>query len=138
MTVEWRRLESREVDHELVWGLVFLASALAAGLVLMTGPLPEMVCPFRGMTGLPCPTCGATRAGLALVSGDILLALRMNPPAAVALLGLAPYVAYALVVAWLDWPRLRVRFSAADWLLCRGAVLASVVATWAFLITDGR
>jgi hypothetical protein len=138
MTVEWRRLAAREVDHELVWGLVGVASAVAAGFRLLSGPLPPMLCPFREMTGLPCPTCGATRAGLELLAGHVLLAFRMNPPAAALLLAVVPYLAYALTVSWLDLPRLRLRFSPRDWLLCRGAAAAVVVATWAFLIVDGR
>jgi DNA-binding transcriptional LysR family regulator len=39
-----------------------LAQAAAAG--------PELVCPFRAATGLPCPLCGATRAFALAGRGD--------------------------------------------------------------------
>jgi hypothetical protein len=36
-------------------------------------------CPFRTLTGIPCPTCGGTRASLALLDGRLIDALRLNP-----------------------------------------------------------
>jgi hypothetical protein len=35
-------------------------------------------CPFRTITGLDCPLCGATRATFALLRGDVLTALNFN------------------------------------------------------------
>lgn len=32
--------------------------------------VPELICPFRAATGLPCPLCGSTRAVLLAVQGD--------------------------------------------------------------------
>jgi len=36
-------------------------------------------CTFRAAFGFPCPSCGATRAGLALAQGELRLALAHNP-----------------------------------------------------------
>jgi hypothetical protein len=47
--------------------LPFAVGALA-GRDGDTGLLPE--CPFRALTGLPCPLCGATRAFALAVRGD--------------------------------------------------------------------
>ncbi len=42
--------------------------------------LPFMpICPFKGITGLPCPLCGGTRAAHALLQGDLGRALYLNP-----------------------------------------------------------
>jgi hypothetical protein len=48
-------------------------------------------CPFLAVTGLFCPGCGITRAGLRLVRGDVLAAVALNP------------LAVAVVVAGLAW-----------------------------------
>lgn len=59
---------------------------LAAGLLVGAAavwPLlpfhPPLACPLRATTGLPCPTCGMTRAVVAAVHGDLLGSLRYNP-----------------------------------------------------------
>lgn len=87
--------------------------ALAAGAVVTVGvaqlvfdPFRQDVplCPVHAMTGLICPGCGMTRAVHALVSGDVLLALRSNAMVLV----LLPVVA----VAWWRWFRARLRGAA--------------------------
>jgi hypothetical protein len=52
----------------------FLLARFAAPLFRL---LPA--CTFRQVTGVPCPSCGATRAGLALAQGDLSAALSYNP-----------------------------------------------------------
>lgn len=63
------------------WGT--LAVCAAGGLLHAAGralALPEaVICPFRALTGLPCPGCGMTRAFLALGRLDIAEAFSQNP-----------------------------------------------------------
>ncbi len=49
------------------------------------------LCMFRNVTGLPCPTCGSSRAALAVVQGRPLEAIVFNPFVT---------VAGALAIAW--------------------------------------
>lgn len=46
------------------------------------------ICPFKGMTGLPCPLCGGTRAAHALLQGDLPRAIYLNPLALPVVAGL--------------------------------------------------
>jgi hypothetical protein len=50
-------------------------------LARFAAPLFKLLpaCIFRQVTGVPCPSCGATRAGLALAQGDLMIALSYNP-----------------------------------------------------------
>lgn len=56
--------------------LVALVGLVAAAIHV---PRPATICPLRALTGIPCPLCGSTTAGVELGSGDVLGALRANP-----------------------------------------------------------
>ena len=87
-------------------GLMLIAAGclpFAAGAVLPAegaGFLPD--CPFRSMTGLPCPLCGATRAFTHVARGDsaflsynafwVLVAVAMIVAGAVVLIRRRPFM----------------------------------------------
>jgi hypothetical protein len=48
-------------------------------VVVAVGLVPVPTCLVRLATGHPCPACGLTRAGLALLSADIPTATRWHP-----------------------------------------------------------
>jgi len=76
--------------------LLILAIFLALILAHLVEPLSSLYregievvfCPFRRLTGLPCPGCGMTRAFWALSGGRLREALTFNP-FSVVLLGMA-------------------------------------------------
>ncbi len=138
MIWQWRPLLPGETDHETLW------ASFAAALVVMFAAWvafvdwPPVICPMHAITGWPCPTCGATRALLALVGGDPGRALRLNPLVATGLLLAVPYVGYAATVSLLGLPRLRCRVSARGARLARVVTITVIMANWVFLIADGR
>ncbi len=140
MTVEWRHLRPGELDHELLWTAVLIGMAAAVVAWHLTAPLllPPVLCPLKTATGVPCVTCGGTRAALSLMHGRPFAALRWNPLVALALAAVVPYVLYAASVTLLRRPRLRLRFSDPDRARLRAAVLLLLAANWIFLIVDGR
>lgn len=75
--------------------------ALAPLAWLTAGP---SFCPFKVVTGLPCPGCGLTRATVALLHGDLATSFHFHPLA-------GPMVAAMLAVAvldgWLWWRSVR-------------------------------
>jgi hypothetical protein len=54
-----------------------------------------ILCPFRRLTGLPCPGCGMTRAFAHLAKGEWSAAVRDHP--------LAPFLAAELCIGWVSW-----------------------------------
>jgi hypothetical protein len=93
---------------------------LAAGFVVAAGawalsPVhPQLVCPFRAVTGLPCPFCGMTRSVDAAVHGQMMASLRFQP-AGIFLL---------VAVAWVLLRRSRATIRLPAWTLF--AVLAAM------------
>lgn len=68
--------------------------------LIESGPV---ICPFRLLTGKPCPFCGSTRALGALSGGDLVAAWQNNPLTVT----LVPLAVLVLVQ-----PQLATRFSA--------------------------
>ncbi len=68
--------------------IVFIVCLLALGglRLAVAWDLPLPACRFHAVTGLPCMSCGSTRAALALTHGEWLEALRLNPLAVAAFL----------------------------------------------------
>ena len=64
--------------HKSYVGAV-LSVAFMTGLILVAYAAGIVLCPLKRLTGIPCPTCGATRAVLALVHGRFIEALQINP-----------------------------------------------------------
>lgn len=93
-------------------------AAFAGAAVLALGAVeihrPTTLCLLRATTGVPCPFCGTTTAGVRLGQGDVLGALAANPLTllALTLLVLAPVLS----------GRVRLPSRAGPWLL--GGALA--------------
>lgn len=80
-----RASERAPLGRRIGAALATLGAFSAYALVVANGVLR---CPLAAMFHVPCPTCGATRSTLALLSGDLRGAL-LNPvaPALVAIVG---------------------------------------------------
>src|SRR3954465_15376423 len=68
---------SRAVDRAVYVGMgaSLVAAPLLSPHTLDAGPV---LCPFRRLTGLPCPGCGMSRSFVALAHGDISDAFAYN------------------------------------------------------------
>jgi hypothetical protein len=82
-TARGRRPSGSVVARHAVWPAVALAVYVLAHVLVIALPAlhdhAPTFCVFRAVTGVPCPTCGSTRATLALASGQLNLAFRYNP-----------------------------------------------------------
>ena len=134
MRLRWRRRSAPELDHELIWLAVSVAS-LAAAAAWLALALPWPKCPFLSVTGLPCVTCGATRSAIAFLHGDFFTALKWNPLVFVALCGLVAFNLYAVIVLVGRLPRLRtVNWSAGEKNMARIAVVGLLALNWIYLL----
>ena len=89
-------------------------------------------CPLLAIFGIPCVTCGGTRAMVALVTGDAIQALAWNP--LVALGGLAAMVWLPLAALMLGGlikpPRIPPTMPAVG----RAAIVGALVLNWGYLL----
>jgi len=76
---------------------------------------PSVACPFRSITGVPCPFCGLTRAVVAAAHGHLVTSLAFNP---------AGIVVLVLAAVAILRPALLTRVRAPGWaLLAMGGAL---------------
>ena len=116
--------------------LLWLAAAISAlalrPLWLAIAPLLRP-CVFRSLTGLPCPTCGTTRAAAVFLDGHIITALAANPLAAAAGLLFVIGAPVATIWAIARWPVPRLPTPLPRWMRI-GAVLLLIV-NWLYVIS---
>lgn len=90
-----RPLRPGETDYEALLGVLGLAG-LAVSFLVPPSSMPLPRCGFRAVTGLPCPTCGMTRAVHALTHLEPLRAAMLSPLGALAGAGGAAAAAWWL------------------------------------------
>jgi len=132
--MSWRSPDREERQIALLWAVSAVSALVLRPVWLAVAPfLPP--CPFRVLTGVPCLTCGTTRAAVAFLDGRPLDALAANPLAALAggafvLGGLA---APLWVAARLPVPDLAAPL--APW--TRIAIIVVLLANWVWVIAVG-
>lgn len=116
-------------------GIGVIAAASAA--VFRLDLLPFSVCFFKAFTGLPCPTCGGTRALACLAHLDVSSAFAMNPLVSAGAFVIAAWALADLLLL----PRRRavvieLRPGLAS--VVRGTAVALLAANWVYLVAAGR
>ncbi len=96
-------------------------AALATSFVIPATRLPALpLCPFKLLTGLPCPGCGLTHAFCDISAGHLQAAWQANP---------FGFLFYALALACLIWPLACARFPQVETSLRRARLLLWAPAT---------
>jgi hypothetical protein len=119
-----------------VFGGIGLLAGAAVWL-LRLDRIPLTFCLFKAFTGLPCPTCGSTRALGRLFALDFAGALRMNPFTTVAAVVIAGWALADLALL----PRRRalgLEVSPRLGFALRVGALLVFVANWVYLVAAGR
>ena len=103
-----------------------------AGGLLLTRLYPKLIlglahCPMRDITGVPCPTCGGTRASIGLVQGMWHDAFAANPFVAAGLVLFGLWVVYGVAATLVPaWRR--------ELVLGEGEKKAARISAWAVLL----
>lgn len=113
-----------------------VAAAGAAG-ALQLDRLGLTLCMFKRLTGLPCATCGSTRAFTHLARLDLAGAVALNPLAALAAVVVAAWGAIDLLLL-LRGRTLSIELPAGEARALGFVLLAAFVLNWAYVLAAGR
>lgn len=137
MHLVWRKQRGGDFDHEAVWGTLALIGLLASRFF----PFDRigLTCWLHRLTGIPCPSCGGTRAFVAMAHGHFVQGFLLNPLAAVAFVLILVAVPYCIAVVLLRKPRLRLTaVSSRDHATLVASVAGLIAVNWTYLIVVGR
>jgi hypothetical protein len=120
----------------LIFGAIGALGALVVGL-LHLDRLKLPLCYVKALSGLPCPTCGSTRAAGRLFDLDLPGAFAMNPLATLAALAIVAWALGDLVLL----PRRRalgIEVAPRAGSVLRIGVVVAVLLNWAYLLAAAR
>jgi hypothetical protein len=130
-----RSLQPGEINYELIWLAISIASIACAGVWLWIG-LPSPRCAFHDLTGHPCLTCGMTRSAIRFFHGDFIGAMRWNPLIFVVLCAVIIFDVYAVAVLATGARRFRlVQLTITERRTMRVLVIVLVLANWIYLLS---
>jgi len=132
------RVEARAGGLPL--GLIFGGSGLLGAVLVALLHLDHLgmtMCALKLITGIPCPTCGGTRAVGLLTRLDVPGALAMNPLVALGALLVVPWFLADLLLVFRR-RALDVSVTPAVARLLRVGVVAALGANWLYLVLVGR
>jgi Protein of unknown function (DUF2752) len=127
---------TKRVPGQIEFGIIY--GAIAVGVLLTSWFLPVLAmtpsCVFKGLFGIPCPTCGATRAVVHLSHGAISAAIAMNPIVAISLVLAVVFFIYSLATLVLNVRRIGFIGSEREKNAARVLVVVLLLTQWAYLI----
>jgi len=131
VTVRVRSATKDERQLALLW-LAAAVSAIALRPLWLAAAPHLRSCIFRSLTGVPCPTCGTTRAATAFLQGHVMTAFANSPLATLA--GLLFVVGAPIAVIWTTarWPVPSLSNPLPPWV--RIAAVGLIAANWLYLI----
>jgi len=115
----------------VVWALILVTALLASRF------LQSSTCMFHELTGLPCLTCGSSRAVQALFAGDFLGMLYFNP-LVILFCGVLFFFSLFKLLEFIFRFEIRVNVNRKFSFAARMTAITLIAANWLFLVVTGR
>jgi hypothetical protein len=132
MHVIFKKRKKGEIEYGIIYGGVSLVALFIARTMPVLSLAPS--CAFKILTGIPCPTCGATHSVVHLAQGEISAAFIMNPLTAVYFIAAVLVFLYSLVTLSFDFPKINIKLSSKEGTTLRIGVIILIFVQWVYLI----
>ncbi len=124
-----------QIEFGIIYGGIAVLGLLAARFLPLSRFIPT--CLFKGLSGIPCPTCGATRSIVRLSYGDLRGSLSANPAVSLLFLLALLFFIYRLIALILDLPRVEFFLTDRGKSRIRAAAIMLVLVNWIYLVVAG-
>ncbi len=121
-----------QIEFGIIYGGIVLLALLAGRFLPVLALVPS--CAFKALTGVPCPTCAATRSIVYLSHGDVASAFFMNPLVLAGALVALVYLLYSLFTFFFVVPKISVALSGKETDRIRALVVLLIFANWLYLV----
>ena len=132
MQVIFNKRNPGQIEFGIIYGSIALLALLAARLVPIASIVPS--CAFKGLWGVPCPTCGSTRAVVHLSHGEIAAALAMNPVVTLVIVFAVVFFFYSLIALMFDLRKIGFIMTEREKNTVRITAVLLMLAQWGWLI----
>jgi hypothetical protein len=123
-----------DIEFGMVYGGIAILVLCAAHFLPILSFFPD--CVFHSITGLPCPTCGSTRAVERLAHGDFLSAIAIQPLTSFCFMAAVLYFMYSLGALIRGSCRISITFTDKEGTVLRTTALVIVLTNWLYLIIN--
>ena len=132
MHVSLRYKRPGDIEFGIIYGTIALLALIAARILPVQEILPP--CPFRVVTGIPCPSCGSTRSLVHLAHGDIAGSLILNQLFSLAMIT-ALFLFFACSVRLpFNRSRITLTHTRREGTVLRAGMAGIFLANWSYLI----
>jgi len=131
MEVTFRKRERGGIEFGIIYGLIALLALSAARFLPVLTVAPS--CPFKALTGLPCPTCGSTRSIVHLAHGNFTAALAMNPLICILFTAAVIGLFYGILAKVAELPGFGIALSDREKNAFRVAAVLILLSNWMYL-----
>jgi Protein of unknown function (DUF2752) len=133
MYVTFKKRSTGHIEFGVIYGSMALLLIGAARVLPILSIAPS--CVLKGLTGIPCPTCGATRSVVYLSQGDLATAFLMNPLTALGFMAAVPYFFYSVITLIFNLPRIRFILTNREKIAVQKTAIMLILVQWAYLIS---
>jgi len=117
----------------ILYGIIIILAVILAGSFKHLILNCTSSCPFKTLTGYPCPTCGMTRVLISLSQADIFAAITFNPLISIGIISTLIFAVISLL-ALFSRQELDISLSRKHLLIIRILVPIVLVINWLYLV----
>lgn len=125
-----------ELNLPLIYFMVIGTCILFFYVLYLVKQIPRIPCVFKTITGLPCPTCGATRALKSLFQFDIVSAFLWNPMLFLAGIAFIAWVVYGFYMSF-SGKKAKIILTGKEKRFLRWGVVILILFDWIYLAIAG-